>query len=76
MCGAFWIDVGEFPQTVRRVARVNPMVSGASELPPAVYPLAVDNRADHGVHSGGLAGQATILAPSPNLALTRIPMAS
>ena len=21
MCGALWIDIGEFPQTVRRVAR-------------------------------------------------------
>ena len=118
MCGALWIDIGEFPQTVRRVARwdqaafevfqrfpaasvylysvmLTPCTRNAlgevdglaqvarvsrvargSEWLPSVYPLAVDRRGDQGVHSGRRAGQATILAPSPNLAVSPTPMAS
>jgi hypothetical protein len=53
-----------------------PVGVGVLKWAPAVYLLAVDSRADQGVHSGGRAGQATILAPSPNLAVTPNPMAS
>jgi hypothetical protein len=65
MCGAIWIDVDEFPQT--------PSLAPSSEWPSPVYRLAVATRGDRGVLSGGRTGQTTMLAPSPNLAVSPCP---